>query len=108
MVSKGPGRQGARWHEARTRCLLEGEVNRTPCYFCHLPIDYELTRWNYRHRSAGTVHHVVGLAQGGDPVDPANLAVAHRSCNCRDGALKLLQTKRQRIGSARDRNSRRW
>jgi hypothetical protein len=43
------------------------------------------------------------------------LAPAHRSCNCRDGAMKLLQAKRQRqrqrqplIAPARNRNSRRW
>jgi 5-methylcytosine-specific restriction endonuclease McrA len=60
-----------------------------------------------RAKGAGTVHHIIGLAQGGDPEDPANLAPAHRSCNCRDGAVKLLEVKRQhRIIPAR--NSRNW
>lgn len=27
--------------------------------------------------------------KGGDPLDPANLASAHRCCNCRDGQLLL-------------------
>jgi hypothetical protein len=54
------------------------------------------------------VHHIVGLAEGGDPTDPVNLAPAHRSCNCRDGAIKLLEKKRGVIGPARKRNSRRW
>jgi hypothetical protein len=29
----------------------------------------------------GTAHHIIGLAQGGDPLDPANLTPAHRGCN---------------------------
>lgn len=89
--------------------MANGENNRIPCYFCGRPIDYELTRWNHLHRLAGTVHHIIGLAQNGDPTDPANLVPAHRSCNCRDGAVKLLQSKRQPlIAPARNRNSRRW
>lgn len=108
MVSGGPGRTGSRWRRAAAECLANGEYNRTPCYFCHQPISYELTRFNYRHRLAATVHHIIGLAAGGDPLDPCNLVPAHRSCNCRDGAVKQIQSKRQRISSARNRNSRRW
>lgn len=76
-----------------------------PCYLCQLPINYELTRWNYRHRLAPTVHHIIGLAEGGDPTDPTNLAPAHRSCNCRDGAIKQIQARRQTCAV---RASRRW
>jgi hypothetical protein len=110
MVSKGPGRQGARWRTAQSLCMAEGEANAVPCWFCGQPIDYQLTRFNHLHRLAGTVHHIIGLEQGGDPTDPANLTPAHRSCNCRDGAVKLLATKRQpRIASsARNRSSRNW
>ncbi|MGH3699662.1 MAG: HNH endonuclease [Pseudonocardiaceae bacterium] len=57
-----------------------------PCVLCGLPIDYELTRVMPLHEYAGTVHHIVGLAQGGDPLAPTNLSPAHRSCNCRDVA----------------------
>jgi hypothetical protein len=107
MVSKGPGRQGSKWRRIQAQCMADGEYNRTPCYFCRRPINYELTRVNHLHRLAGTVHHIRGLAQGGDPEDPANLAPAHRACNCRDGAVKLLELKRQqRIVPVR--NSRNW
>ncbi|HEX4103843.1 MAG TPA: HNH endonuclease [Pseudonocardiaceae bacterium] len=54
---------------------------------CGRPIDYELTRARPLHRLAGTVHHIVGLAQGGDPLDPANLTPAHRGCNTRHSNL---------------------
>jgi hypothetical protein len=108
VVSGGPGRTGSRWRRAAAECLANGAYNHTPCYFCRLPIDYELSRVNHRHRLAATVHHIIGLAQGGDPLDPYNLVPAHRSCNCRDGAVKLLQSKRQRITPARNRNSRNW
>jgi hypothetical protein len=108
MVSGGPGRTGSRWRKAAAECLAYAEYHRIPCYFCQRPIDYELTRFNHRHRLAATVHHIIGLAQHGDPLDPSNLAPAHRSCNCRDGAIKLLETKRGVISSARNRNSRRW
>jgi hypothetical protein len=87
--------------------MAESAANAVPCWFCGQPIDYEFTKWNHLHRLSGTAHHIRGLAQGGDPLDPANLAPAHRSCNCRDGAIKLLESKRQqRIIPVR--NSRRW
>jgi hypothetical protein len=109
VVSGGQGRTGSRWCRAAAECLAYGELNRIPCFFCQLPVDYELTRLNHRHRLAATVHHIHGLAQGGHPTDPANLVPAHRHCNCRDGAVKLLETKRQPlISPARNRNSRRW
>jgi hypothetical protein len=105
MVSKGPGRQGARWRTAQALCIANGEYNATPCWFCGQPIDYELTRWNHLHKRAATVHHIVGLAQGGDPTDPGNLTPAHRGCNCRDGAVKLLESKRNpRVNASRTRN----
>lgn len=74
--------------------MLAGEIAATPCWFCGLSINYALTRVSHNHPQAGTVHHIIGLAQGGDPLDPANLTPAHRSCNCRDGAVKLLESQR--------------
>jgi len=75
-----------------------------PCVLCGLPIDYESTRAMPLHKYAGTVHHIIGLAQCGDPLDPANLAPAHRSCNCRDGAHRYQHPEHYQPV----RNSRRW
>lgn len=81
MVVGGPGRTGSRWRKAQSDCMAISEYNREPCYLCGRPIDYDFTRAAPLHRLAGTVHHIHGLDQGGDPLDPANLAPAHRGCN---------------------------
>jgi 5-methylcytosine-specific restriction endonuclease McrA len=108
MVSKGPGRQGARWRAAQKLCMAESAAMQVPCWFCAQPIDYEFTKWNHLHRLAGTVHHIIGLEQGGDPLDPANLTPAHRGCNCRDGAVKLNERQRRNTRIAPIRSSRNW
>jgi 5-methylcytosine-specific restriction endonuclease McrA len=64
--------------------MADGAYNRTPCYLCGKPIDYAFTQARHNHRLAGTAHHIHGLAQGGDPYDPANLVPAHRGCNTRE------------------------
>lgn len=84
MVSSGPGRKGSRWRRAQAACMSAGEAYRLPCALCRLPINYELTKALPNHRMAGTAHHVQGLAQGGDPLDPSNLVPAHRGCNTRE------------------------
>lgn len=84
MVSGGPGRKGSRWRRAQSECMANGEAYRLPCWICGQPIDYQFTRAMPHHRLAGTVHHIVGLAQGGAPLDPGNLAPAHRGCNTRE------------------------
>ncbi|MGH3810412.1 MAG: HNH endonuclease [Pseudonocardiaceae bacterium] len=75
------GRKGSRWRRAQAHCMAMGEARRTPCALCGQPIHYEFTKLRPLHRLAGTAHHIIGLAQGGDPLDPANLAPAHRGCN---------------------------
>ena len=85
MVTGGPGRTGSRWVRIRRQFMDWAEQNQVPCMFCHRPIDYEFTKLNPYHRMAGTANHIIPLARGGDPRDLANLAPAHRHCNCRDG-----------------------
>ena len=79
--------------------MAEAEARRAPCYLCGGPIDYALTRVHHLHRLAGTVHHIIGLAQGGDPLDPANLVPAHRSCNCREGRRTQRSLARRRAAA---------
>ncbi|PZS14127.1 MAG: HNH endonuclease [Pseudonocardiales bacterium] len=100
-MSGGTGRTGFRWRKVQAEVIANGALYGLPCALCGLPIDYTIF---YRHRLAATVHHIVGLAQGGDPLDPANLTPAHRSCNCRDGSLRQTHPERYQLV----RNSRRW
>lgn len=82
--------------------MAAGEANRTPCYACGRPISYELTRAMPQHAMAGTVHHIIGLAQGGDPLDPANLTPAHRGCNTRlSNRIRGLQRRALGAGTSR-------
>ncbi|MGH3781247.1 MAG: hypothetical protein ACRDRO_11655 [Pseudonocardiaceae bacterium] len=111
MVSKGAGRSGSRWRRAQAQCMADGASNLTPCYFCGQPIDYVLTKMYPRHRMAGTAHHIVGLHQGGDPLDSANLSPAHFCCNARDGAHRRQHPERYQQSPVRQqpvRSSRRW
>lgn len=111
MVSGGPGRKGSRWRRAQKECMESGEALRIPCWICGQPIDYAFTRRYPHHRYAGTVHHIHGLAQGGDPLDPSNLTPAHRSCNTREsnrirnGGTASL-TRQHRVNP--NPNSRNW
>jgi 5-methylcytosine-specific restriction endonuclease McrA len=109
MVSGGRGRTGRPWRAAQQRCMQEAEARGTPCSLCGAPIDWMLTRLCPRHRMAGTAHHVVGLAQGGDPLDPLNLAPAHRGCNTRhSNRLRALARKPRKPPPPFVRGSRNW
>lgn len=106
-MGTGPGRQGSRWRKAQAAVMAKSEVNLAPCYLCGRPIDYIFTRAYPHHRLAGTVHHIHGLAQGGDPLDPTNLVPAHRGCNSRHSNLIRAGKIPIRQPTA-VRNSRRW
>lgn len=84
MVSDGPGRQGSRWRRARLACIAEGERNQSACYLCGKPIDYPLAQQRPRSAMAATAHRITALELGGNPLDPANLAPAHKGCNTAD------------------------
>jgi len=108
MVSKGPGRQGSRWRRAQAECMHAGAMNNTPCWLCGQPINYEMTKVLHLHPLAGTAHHIVGLAEGGDPLDPANLVPAHRRCNSVEGNRVRLSKRVSPWLAGGDQTSRRW
>ncbi|MGH3511648.1 MAG: HNH endonuclease signature motif containing protein [Pseudonocardiaceae bacterium] len=56
---------------AETVCLQSGRSNGTACWVCGRVIS---------HRSKATVHYIVPIAEGGDPLDPGNLTPIHREC----------------------------
>ena len=68
------------------------------CHRCGRPIDKAL-RWP--DLMSKSVDHIVDLAAGGEPLDPANLAPAHLSCNARAGALGKARRARARARLAR-------
>ena len=71
---RSKGRTGRPYRRLRDRLKASG----APCYWCAAPIDLALPWW---HPASHTVEHIVPLAAGGAPLDPANLASAHRLCN---------------------------
>lgn len=54
-----------------------GERDGWRCHLCRRKVDPALP---YQHRLAGTRDHLVPVSDGGDD-SPANLRLAHRSCN---------------------------
>lgn len=57
------------------------------CHICRRKVDPSLP---YQNRMAGTRDHLVPVSEGGDD-SPANLRLAHRSCNSRRGIRGAVQ-----------------
>ena len=79
---------GYRYRQLQKRVRSWGN----PCALCGQPIDYSLTTYidpkdgrRKPHPRRFEVDHIVPIAQGGDPFDPANVQAAHRICNQRKG-----------------------
>ncbi len=78
-------RRRALEHKARSEpyALVEiAERDRKICALCHGPVDMSLA---VPHRQAPTVDHIVPLSEGGDDT-PANVQLAHFTCNSSKGA----------------------
>lgn len=69
----------------RAAVLAEAFALGLPCWLCGHALDEQLTKLWPRHRWAATVDHIVALSLGGDPLDPANMFVAHMVCNSQRG-----------------------
>ena len=69
MAKRGDPRVTVPWRQLRRRILDADDT----CHICH-------------HPGSDTVDHLIPIAAGGDPLDPDNLAPAHRVCNSRKGA----------------------
>lgn len=67
-----------------------------PCHICGKPIQYDLTTWVdpkdgkvKRHPMSFELDELVPVSKGGSPLDPENVAPAHRICNARRGNKPL-------------------
>lgn len=89
MTAGNPRRaNGSRRTALRKRVAAQG----LPCHLCGQPIDYSLTTWTdpkdgreKRHPMSFELDELVPVSKGGDPLDPSNVAPAHRICNQRRG-----------------------
>lgn len=62
------------------------------CYFCGGHVDQDLPP---THPQGRTAHHIIELQDGGDMLDPDNMALAHRDCNSEAGAKRQAAIKAQ-------------
>lgn len=69
---------------------------RAPCWICGLDIDYGLPA---RHPDSYELDELVPVSKGGDPLDPANVAPAHRRCNQWRSAKSVAAVERTRAAA---------
>ena len=69
---QGPHRQA--YEKARQMVIRTGKI----CALCGLPVDKSL-KWP--DPMSATADHIIPIAKGGHPSDPANLQLAHYICN---------------------------
>ena len=100
---------GARRTALRNRVAAMG----LPCHLCGNPIDYSLTTYidpkdgkRKRHPLSYELDELVPVSKGGDPLDPSNVAPAHRICNQKRGNRKTWKPFKRE--SAELPNSRKW
>jgi 5-methylcytosine-specific restriction endonuclease McrA len=79
MPARSRGRSGRAWVKVGQRVYAE----ETHCWLCHRWVDQSLPP---RTPASRSVDHIVPLSLGGDPLDRANLRLAHHGCNSRRGA----------------------
>ena len=93
---RSKGRTGRPWRRVAARVYAEETV----CWVCGEYVDQTLPPRTPRSRS---VDHVVPLSRGGDPLNRANLRLAHIGCNTgRSNRSRAQRTLRAVV------NSRRW
>ena len=86
------GRTGWAWRKLRAQVIAEA----TTCHLCGEPLHPDIPN---PHRLATVVDHIVSLIEGGQPMERANLAAAHRICNARKEAQRRRQ---RRLNVSRD------
>jgi 5-methylcytosine-specific restriction endonuclease McrA len=89
-VPRSPGRTGHAWRRLCAQVYAEESV----CWLCGNTVDMSAAPRTPQSRS---VDHVIPLTRGGDPLDRANLRLAHYGCNARKGnrPARRRRTSRQ-------------
>lgn len=74
------GKPNPRYSNGSRRRSLSARVRAMgmPCHLCGLPIDYSLPGG---HPLSYELDELVPVSKGGSPIDPRNVAPAHRCCN---------------------------
>lgn len=85
-MSKGRPNVRRRNGSARTRLRARVAAEGAPCHLCGKAIDYTLPAG---HPMCFELDEIVPVSKGGDPLDRANVAPAHRVCNQRRGNRPL-------------------
>ena len=75
-------KNGSRRTKLRAMVAAEG----APCHLCGKAIDYTLPAG---HPMSFELDEIVPVSKGGDPLDRANVAPAHRICNQRRGNREI-------------------
>lgn len=83
----------------RLRVTRALRAQQLPCHLCGNPIDYSLD--SERHPLAFTVDELIPISPPfhGDPLDPANLAPAHRVCNGSRGVKPITPAVRRQCAT---------
>lgn len=98
---------------ARTKLRARVAAEREPCHLCGYPIRYGAHHLDPR---AFALDELVPVARGGNPLDPENVAPAHRCCNSWRGAKPVTRELKRSIRERYEREfahkpcntSRRW
>ena len=69
-----------------SQCAVDLQATSRPCHLCGGAIDYSLPAG---HPMSFEVDEIVPVSKGGSPIDPSNVAPAHRICNERRGNKSL-------------------
>jgi 5-methylcytosine-specific restriction endonuclease McrA len=96
-MARSPGRTGHRWRQVRAVVLDLYDS----CWLCGLAVDKDL---DGRLPMGPSVDHVIPLKLGGDPLDVANLRLAHTACN----SARENRSRAKTPGPIRSRRSRVW
>lgn len=99
MTKPNPRRaNGSRRTALRNRVAAMG----LPCHLCGNQIDYSLTTYvdpkdgkRKRHPLSFELDELVPVSKGGNPLDPNNVAPAHRICNQKRGNKAFVRPMRK-------------
>jgi len=72
-------RNTSRWRRLRQQLIADA----TACAICGHPLMHQAKP---RSRWSPSADHILPLARGGNPFDPANIRITHYGCNARRAA----------------------